>query len=240
MNVLQERLIILYLVHYGLLFVRSKCKDTKDYVEKATHEYGEYKKIRRQIKGKLDEQKQLQKEMEGLSLFNIGRRKDLKMRIEELNEVIRELQFQEKTIMEMFEIKDAKGMKQVADEISKSEKRVEDLDEQEVEFTDAINREKEKFDGLKEQAADLDPYELTDARLAIRPQMEHTAHDRIQSGLSSGKVIFWDYEGSILDTDTLLREEDMAALHKEQKRRKGQKITYEPNRRIPRLHGWDR
>ena len=56
------------------------------------------------------------------------------MRIEELNEVIRELQFQEKTIMEMFEIKDAKGMKQVAGEISKSEKRVEDLDEQEVEL----------------------------------------------------------------------------------------------------------
>ena len=75
------------------------------------------------------------------------------------------------------------------------------------------------FEELKEQAADLDPYELTDARLVIRPQMEHTAHDRIQSGLSSGKVSFWGYEGSILDTDTLLREEDMAALHKEQKRR---------------------
>ena len=133
--------------------------------------------------------------------------------------------------MEMFEIKDVKGMKQVAGEISKSEKRVEELDAQEVESTDAINREKEKFDGLKEQAADLDPYELTDARLALRPQMEHTAHDRIQSGLSSGKVSFWDYEGSKKDTDRCLGEEGMVERHEARKRRKEREIAYESQRR---------
>ena len=45
------------------------------------------------------------------------------------------------------------------------------LDAQEIKFTGAINREKEKFDGLKAQAADLDRNELTDARLALRQQM---------------------------------------------------------------------
>ena len=112
--------------------------------------------------------------------------------------------------MAMFEKKNAKGMKQVAGEISKSEKRIEDLDVQEAEFTGAINREKEKFDGLKEQAADLDPYELTDARLALRPETERAARERIRSGTSSGKIGFWGYECSIRDADTLLREEDMA------------------------------
>ena len=225
---------------YGVLFVRGRRKDTKEYVEKATHEYGEYKNIRRQIKGKLDERKKLQQELDGLSVFSLRKRKDLSAKIKELTQEIGELQFQEKSIMEMFEKKDAKGMKQVAGEISKSEKRIEDLDAQEGEFTGAINREKEKFDGLKEQAADLDPYELTDARLALRPQMERTARERIRSGLSSGKIGFWGYECSIRDADTLLREEDMAQRHEEQKRRRKREITCEPQKRKPRSHEWDR
>lgn len=225
---------------YGVLFVRGRRKDTKEYVEKATHEYGEYKNIRRQIKGKLDERKKLQQELDGLSVFSLRKRKDLSAKIEELTEEIGELQFQEKSIMKMFEKKDAKGMKQVAGEISKSEKRIEDLDVQEAEFTGAINREKEKFDGLKEQAADLDPYELTDARLALRPEMERAARERIRSGTSSGKIGFWGYECSIRDADTLLREEDMAQRHEEQKRRREREITYEPQKRKPRSHEWDR
>ena len=119
--------------------------------------------------------------------------------------------------MEMFEKKDAKGMKKIAGEISKSEKHIEELDAQEVEFSDAINQEKEKFDELKEQAAELDPYELTDARLALRPEMERTARERIRSGTSSGKVSFWDCEGSVQDADTILHEEDLAQRHEEQK-----------------------
>ena len=122
-------------------------------------------------------------------------------------------------------------MKEVKGEISEAEARVTKLDAQEVEFTDAITREKERFDGLKEQTADLDQYELTDARLALRPQMERTARDRIQSGLSSGKVSFWDYEGSIRDVDTLLHEEDMAQRHEEQKRYRERKNTYEQPKR---------
>ena len=139
----------------------------------------------------------------------------------------------------MFEKKDAKGMQQVAGEISKSEKRIEELDGQEAEFTGAINREKVKFDGLKEQAAELDPYELTDARLALRPEMERTARERIRSGTSSGKVSLWDYECSIRDADTLLHEEDMAQRHEQQRRRKERKITCEP-RRKSKEHGLDR
>lgn len=75
---------------YGVLFVRDRRKDTKEYVEKATHEYGEYKNIRRQIKGKLDERKKLQKELDGLSVFSLRKRKDLSAKIEELTQEIGE------------------------------------------------------------------------------------------------------------------------------------------------------
>ena len=215
---------------YGVLFVRGRRKDTQEYVDKATLKYDEYNDLRRQIKGMLDQRKKLQTELDGLSVFSVRKRKDLSAKIEALTEEIGELQFEEKSIMEMFEKKDAKGMKQVAGEISKSEKRIEELDVQEAEFTGAITREKEKFDELKEQAADLDPYELTDARLALRPEMVRTARERIRSGTSSGKIGFWDYECSVRDADTLLREEDMAQRHEEQKRYR----EWENNRAQPK------
>ena len=184
----------------------------------------------------MGEQKKLQKELASLSVFAVGRRKELKTKIAELSEEIGELQFEEKSIMRTFGKEDAAGMKEIKGDISEAEGRVVKLDAQEVEFTGAINREKEKFDGLKEQAADLDPYELTDARLALRPQMEHTAHDRIQSGLSSGKVSFWDYEGSKKDADRWLGEEGMVERHEARKRRKEREIAYESQRRKPRFH----
>lgn len=215
METIRQNIIVF---NYGLLFVRDRRKETKEYVEQATHEYGNYKDIRSQIKAKTDERKKLQKELDGLSVFNVGKRKELKTKIAELSEEIEELRFEEKSVMRVFDKEDAAGMKQVEGEISEAEARVVKLDAQEVEFTGAIHREKEKFDGLKVQAAELDQDELTDARLAIRPQMERTAYKRITEGLSSGKINFWHYESSKKDADRWLDEEDMAELREAQKR----------------------
>lgn len=233
METIRQNIIVF---NYGLLFVRDRRKETREYVEQATHEYGNYKDTRSQIKDKIKERDKLQKELAGLSVFSVGKRKELKTKIAELSEEIGELQFEEKSIMQAFGKEDVAGMKKVAGEISKSETRIGELDAQEVEFTGAINREKEKFDWLKEQAADLDQDELTDARLAIRPQMERTARDRIRSGLSSGKPEFWKMESSFRDADRLLDEEDMAERREEQKRRSEREKTYQPQKRKPQSH----
>ena len=112
--------------------------------------------------------------------------------------------------MRVFDKTDAAGMKKVEGEISKCEARIVKLDAQEVEFTGAISREKEKFDGLKAQAADIDQDELADARLALRPQMEREAQDRILRADSGRKISFWNFQGSISDADKLLGEDGMA------------------------------
>ena len=120
--------------------------------------------------------------------------------------------------MRAFAKADAAGMKEVEGEISKSEARIVKLNSQEVKFTDAINREKEKFDGLKAQAADLDQDELTDARLALRPQMENEGRERVRRAGGGRKINFWKFQGSISDTDKLLGEDGMAEQHKKLKR----------------------
>ena len=233
METIRQNIIVF---NYGLLFVRDRRKETRKYVEQATREYSNYKDTRSQIKAKIDERKKLQKELDGLSVFSVGKCKELKAKIAELSEEIEELRFEEKSVMRVFGKDDAAGMKEVKGEISEAEARVMKLDAQEVEFTGAINREKEKFDGLKEQAADLDQDELTDARLVLRPQIERAARDRIQSGLSSGKVSFWDYEGSKKGADRWLDEEGMAERRedqkrKEQRRHKDQEIVFSSKRK---------
>ena len=214
---------------YGLFFVRGKRKDANEYVEKATLKYCEYKDIRSQIKGKLNRRKKLQKELDALPVLSIGRRKELKAKIEEVTEEIRELQVDENALIRAFDKEDDAGMRQVKGEISKAEARIVELSAQEAELSDKISREKGKYDGLKKQTADLDQNELIDTRLALRPEMERKAHERISQGLSSGKVSFRYFEMSKKDTDSLLQDDYS------EKRRYEQKISAEQRKTRSRM-----
>ena len=215
METIRQNIIVL---NYGLLSVRDRRKNTKEYVAQATRKYGDYKDIGSQITAKAKERSELQAELAGLSVLDVRRRKELKAKIVELSEEITELQFAEKSLMQAFSKTDAAQMKEVEGEISKSQARIAGLDAQEFKFTGAISREKERFDELKEQAADLDQDELTDARLALRPQMESEGYERIRKATHGREISFWKFQGSIRDTDELLGEEDMAERHEERKR----------------------
>ena len=210
--------IIVY--NYGLLFVRDRRKDTKAYIEQATHKYSDYKDIRSQMKVKAEERGGLQKELSGLSMFTAGRRKELKIKIAEVTEEIKELQFEEKSIMQTFDKEDAAGIKDVEREISKYESHIIELDAREVEFIGAINHEKEEFTSLKAQAADFDQNGLTSVRLALRPQMENEGRERIRKGAPGGRVSFTKYQASVKAADMALGEDDITLRHEEWKRQR--------------------
>ena len=125
---------------------------------------------------------------------------------------------------------DATGMKEIEGVISKSEACIVKLDAQEAEFTCVINREKKKFDGLRAQAADLDQDELADARLALRPQKEREAQDRIRRADSGRKINFWKFQGSISDADKLLGEGDMIDRREEWKQLRHMEERQRPKR----------
>ena len=203
--------------NYGLLFVRDRRKEAKEYVEQATRKYDDYKDIRSQIRAKVKERRKLQKELASLSVFATSRRKELKSKITELSKEIEELQFEEKSIMQVFDKADVAEMREVEGEISKSEARIVELDTREVDFIGAVNREKEKFAGLKAQAVDLDQNELTAARLALRPQMENEGRERIQKGTPDERVSFTKYQASVRDTDRALEEDRMVKRLQDQK-----------------------
>ncbi len=225
--------------NYGLLHIRDRKKETGEYVTKAKKQYNSYLDLHSQIRAKLDERKTLQTELDGLSLLSIGRRKDLKTQLAALAEEIEELRFEEKGIIQGFGKEDTSGMKQVKGEISGAEADMVRLGKDETTLTDAIGKETEKFTELKEQAAGLDRTELTDARLALRPQMEAQAKERIRGAMSSGKVSFWNFQLSIRDADKLLGEDGLAEQCEYEKRQKEREISYQPQR-WPKEHDLDR
>ena len=225
--------------NYGLLHIRERKKETGEYVTKARKQFNSYLDLRTQIRAKLDERKALQTELDGLGLLSIGRRKELKTQLAALAEEIEELRFEEKSIVQGFGKEDATGMKQVKSEISGAEADMVKLGKDETTLTVAIGKEREKFTELKEQAARLDRGELTDARLALRPQMEAQAKERIRGAMSSGKVSFWNFQLSIRDTDKLLGEDGMAEQREYEKRQEEREIIYQPQRK-PRPYELDR
>ena len=230
METIRQNIIVL---NYGLLSVRDRRKNTKEYIAQATRKYDDYKNISGQIEVKTKGRSELQTELAGLSVFDVRRRKELKAKIVELSEEITELQFAEKSLMQAFFKADATQMKAVEGEISKSQARIAGLDTQEVKFTGAISREKERFDELKEQAADLDQDELADARLALRLQMMDAGYERIHKATHGREISFWKYQVSIRDTDELLGEKNMVEQRREQLRREAlvQKQREHPQRK---------
>ena len=225
--------------NYGLLHIRNRKKETGEYVTKATEKYSDYLDLHSQIRAKLAERSSLQKELDSLGVFSIGRRKGLKARIAELSEEIEETRFEEGIIIQDFGKEDAAGMKEVKTDISEAEADMAKLGKQETTLTDAIDREREKFNGLKEQAAELDRAELTDARLALRPQMEAQAQARIRGAVSSGRVSLWDFQASVSETDRLLSEEGKAEQREYEKFQRERENTYVPQRE-KRQHEHDR
>ena len=225
--------------NYGLLHIRSRKQETNEYVTKARKQYNSYLDLHSQIKARLDERKALQAELDGLGLLSIGRRKELKTQLVALSEEIEELRFEEKDIMQGFGKEDATGMKQVKSEIGGAEADMVRLGKDETTLTDAIEKERGKFTELKERATELDRGELTDARLALRPQMEAQAKDRIRGAMSSGKIDFWKLQATLRDTDTLLDEDGMAEQREYEKRREAQKTAHEPQTRKPRSQDYE-
>ena len=61
-------------------------------------------------------------------------------------------------------------------------------------------------------------YDLTDARLAFRPQMEDEAQERIKKDIPDEKLSFWDFQISASMTDEQNREDGMERWLAEQKR----------------------
>ena len=117
-----------------------------------------------------------------------------------------ELKSEKDMLLHSLECADDAGIAAVKKDISTMETVLKKLSQQEEKYTTELNDALRQYADLKEQAAEFDPDELQDARLALRPVMERSAVDRVQSayGNKYDPLVMYD---SKRDVANLLMEE---------------------------------
>ena len=115
----------------------------------------------------------------------------------------------ERMLLHSLECSDDAGIATVKKDISMLEAALKKLAQHEEKYTDELNDALRQYADLKEQAAEFDPEELQDARCALRPAMERSAVDCVQSAYGNKYDPLMMYD-SKRDVANLLREEAKA------------------------------
>lgn len=238
MEQLRQNMIIL---RYHLLHLRKRRGKAVEYLSKAEPMYRDYGELVRQIKEKSAECRSLKKELAALPMLSVFKRSELKKQIAQLSEEIEELTFSKNEIVTGFGKEDDKEMPAVPKQITAVKANVAKMDELEVRYTGDIEKSGREFDRLKERAKQYDLYDLTDARLTLRPQMEAEAQERIKNDIPDEKVSFWDFQISTSMTDEQNHEDGMETWYKEQTMRRRLEQEYQQRREQPKRKSkeWD-
>ena len=124
-------------------------------------------------------------------------------------------------LLHSLECSDDVGIAAVKKDISTIEAALKKLAQQEEKDTAELNDALRQYADFKEQAAEFDPDELQDARLALRSVMERSAVDRVQSayGNKYDPLLIYDSKRDVAD---ILHEETEARSIREHLRQKQQ------------------
>lgn len=165
-----------------------------------------YTGLVQQIKEKSKERKSLLAEKKETPFYLIPKHHELSRRIAELTEELEELKSEKDMLLHSLECSDDAGIAVVKKDISTMEAALKKLSQQEEKYTAELNDALQQYADLKEQAAEFDPDELQDVRLALRPAMERSVVDRVQSayGDKYDPLMMYDNKRDVAD---LLNEE---------------------------------
>ncbi|MBR3408989.1 MAG: MobA/MobL family protein, partial [Paludibacteraceae bacterium] len=221
------------ILRYHLLHLHKRRGKAVEYLSKAEPMYRDYGELVRQIREKNMDRRSLKKELAALSPLSVFKRSKLKKQIAQLSEEIEELTFSKNEIVTGFGREDDKEMPAVPKQITAVKANVTKMDELEAKYTGDIEKSGQEFDRLKERAKQYDLYDLTDARLALRPQMEDEAQERIKKDIPDEKLSFWDFQISTSMTDEQNREDGIETWYKEQTVRRRLEQEREQRREHP-------
>ena len=227
MEQVRQSMIVL---RYHLTHLRKRRGRAVEYLSKAEPMYRDYGELVRQIKEKSAERRSMKKKLAALSPLSVFKRSELKKQIAQLSEEIEELMFSKNELVTGFGREDEKEMPAVPKHIATVKANVAKMDALEAKYTGDIEKSGQEFNRLKERAKQYDLYDLTDARLALRPSMEDATQERIRKEATDDKISIRGFWMSVSETDKLLREDDMTAWYKEQAMRRRLEQEYQQRR----------
>ena len=206
---------------YQLRHIGRGRQHMKDYIHEVQPKLVRYTELVQEIRGKSKERKSLLTEKKETPFYLIPKQHELSRRIAELTEDLEELRSEKDMLLHTLECSDDAAIAAVKKDISTIEAALKKLAHQEEKYTTELNDALQQYAELKSQAAEFDPDELQDARLAIRPSKERSAVDRVQSAYGNmyDLLVMFDSKRDVAD---MLHEETEARSIREHLRQKQQ------------------
>ena len=165
---------------YQLSHIRAGRERYQDALHVYRPQMARYSGLVRQIKDKGRERKALLAEKKALPARKIFKHKELAARIAELTEDLEELRSEKALLLQQFEYDKDTGTEAFRKDIAAMEAGLQKLADQEQKYSAELDKALEEYAEAKAQAAGLDPVELYEARLAIRPGYEAAANEKLE------------------------------------------------------------
>ena len=207
--------------HYQLRHIGRGRQRMKEYIHAVQPKLVRYTELVQEIRGKGKERKSLLAEKKETPFYLIPKQHELSRRIAELTEELGELKSEKDMLLHSLECTDDAGITAVKKDISAMEATLKKLSQQEEKYTAELNDALQQYAELKSQSAEFDSDKLQDARLALRPAMERSAVDCVQSAYGDRYQPLMMYD-SKRDVSDMLHEEAETRSIRERLRQKQQ------------------
>ena len=207
--------------HYQLRHIGRGKQRMKEYIREVQPKLVRYTELVQEIQGKSKERKSLIAEKKETPFYLIPKQHELSRRIAELTEELEELKSEKDMLLHSLECTDDAGITAVKKDISTMEATLKKLSQQEEKYTAELNDALQQYAELKSQSAEFDSDKLQDARLALRPAMERSAVDCVQSAYGDRYQPLMMYD-SKRDVSDMLHEEAETRSIRERLRQKQQ------------------
>ena len=207
--------------HYQLRHIGRGRQRMKEYIHAVQPKLVRYTELVQEIRGKGKERKSLLAEKKETPFYLIPKQHELSRRIAELTEELEELKSEKDMLLHSLECTDDAGITAVKKDISTMEATLKKLSQQEEKYTAELNDALQQYAELKSLSAQFDSDKLQDARLALRPAMERSAVDCMQSAYGDRYQPLMMYD-SKRDVSDMLHEEAETRSIRERLRQKQQ------------------
>jgi len=190
---------------YQVKYAAKGKADFEEHINAVKPLLEKHKKLSQAIKEKLAERKALTAERNAMSSLNIIRRQELSGKIAGLTEDIEELRSERTQIMQEYSCYTDEDLKEIKKNYTEMKEHKTRLEEHEKNYSEKLDEAADQFQKLGEQAAKIDAAELHDARMALRTDIERTAHTKL-SETYGGKFDSTIHAESRRDVNELLGE----------------------------------
>ena len=216
MESLREDMIVLV---YRIRHIRTGKQKITDYVDAVKPDIDRYFEVKKEIKEKTAERKQLHAEQDKLSFVQVIKHHKLSEQITTLTEDIEELKSEKSMILKSFECADDSAFRKIKKNVENLETQKETLEQAEKKFTAELDSTLKRYNSLEKEATEVDADELGEARMELRPDKEQSAASQLQK-IYSDKYSYDMMRQSKLEVKKMLCEDTRKISIKEKIQKK--------------------